>query len=352
MQVTSKVSSTLHLTASAMSVIKRATFIFLLTTLLAAAGGEALARSALGAGLPAPSVGADNFLLDAKLYALESQIRRDGRIDCLFVGSSVTNSDIDPAIVAQAYAAQTGESIHCYNIGIPVMTADNTIVFSRALIQRFHPRVVFFTVLPRDISPFQYNADYIENSVWVKYNSGQPSLHGWLVNNLYAYRYLLSWRYLLVVENRIKRSTEIEALTCDGFQPAQGIHPPDPKNPFSSAQELQEIWKDQNHSSSILKVGALQTQYTRVIVIEGPLNRSLDVIGASPQAWSAYETEYLPKLAELLNGSSTTLWRTDSISAQIPFAHWYDWRHLNAEGAQTFSQWLGELLAENKWIFE
>ena len=330
----------------------RGILLFLWTLPLIALSAEALARSPLRAGLPTPSIGADSFILDAKLYALESLIRRDGRVDCLFVGSSVTNSDIDPAVVEKNYREQTGETIHCYNIGIPVMTLDNTVAFTNALIKRFHPKVVFFTVLPRDISPFQFNADFIENSAWVQHNTGGPSLTGWLVNNSYAYRYNLSWRTLLLPENRIKIKTETESLTPQGFQPAQGVHPPDPNNPFSTAQELQSIWDDPAHMASITSALALQTQGTQLVLIEGPLNRSADVIGASQSAWDAYESAYLPPLAQMLTAGNIPFWRTDEISKHIPFPHWYDWRHLNAEGAQTFSEWLGAQLVQNNWLFK
>ncbi len=326
--------------------------LFLWTIPLVALGAEALARSPLGAGLPTPSIGADSFVLDAKLYALESQIRRDSRVDCLFVGSSVSNSDIDPAVVEKIYREQTGETIQCYNIGIPVMTADNTVAFSRALIQRFHPKVIFFTVLPRDISPFEFNADFLENSAWVQHNIGNPSLSGWLVSNSYAYRYFLSWRYLLIPANRVKRNAETASLTPKGFQPAQGVHPPDPNNPFSTAQELQKIWDDPAHMASITSALTLQTQGTQLVLIEGPLNRSSQVIGASQSAWDAYESAYLPPLAQALKANNIPFWRTDEISLQIPSAHWYDWRHLNSQGALTFSQWLGEQLSQNSWLFK
>ena len=86
---------TLHIKISKSSPLLRGILYFLVTIPLVLLAAEIVARSPLGTILPAPTVNADSFLFDAKIYALEGQVRRDGGLDCLFLGSSVANVDID-----------------------------------------------------------------------------------------------------------------------------------------------------------------------------------------------------------------------------------------------------------------
>ncbi len=67
---------------------------------------------------------------------------------------------------------------------------------------------------------------------------------------------------------------------------------------------------------------------------------------------SAYQNDYLPSLLDILEANDIPFWRTQEISIQIPRSHWYDWLHLNSEGAVTFSEWLGEQMADNAELFK
>lgn len=338
---------TLQLKLSKSSPLLRGILYFLLTIPIIILTAEIVARSPLGNLLPAPSVYADSFLFDAKIFALESQVRRDGRLDCLFIGSSVANVDIDPAIIEQVYRERTGKSIHCYNLGLPAMTIENATALADASIARFHPKVVFYAILSRDIDHVTASANFIEQSDWLKFNRGKDSLQGWLVNHSYAWRYFLTWRYWLVTPNRAKMDSETIFLTPKGFQPAQGINDPYPENQTMTPERLTRIWDDPNHAQVVNDFLALRQKSVTLVLIEGPVYRD-----PNANTWPAYTSNYLPTLQSLLKTSGVPFWRTDEISVQIPKPHWYDWLHLNSQGAVTFSQWLGEQLADNEQLFK
>jgi len=338
---------TLHIKISKSSPLLRGILYFLVTIPIVLLAAEIVARSPLGNLLPAPSVNADSFLFDAKIYALEGQVRRDGGLDCLFLGSSVANVDIDPEIVERVYLEQTGEPIHCYNLGLPAMTIENAAALADVAITRFHPKVILYTILSRDIDHTVASADFIEKSGWLKFNRGKSSLHGWLVNHSYAWRYFLTWRYWLVTPNRAKMDSETTWLTSKGFQPAQGINDPYPKNQTMTPERLTQLWDDPGHAQVVKDFLALQKKDVKLIFIEGPVYRD-----PNTDTWPAYETSYLPPLQRLLETGGVPFWRTDAIAVQIPKPHWYDWLHLNSQGAVTFSQWLGEQLVENAWLFK
>jgi hypothetical protein len=338
---------TLDIKTSKSSPLLRGILYFFLTIPLFLLGAEIAARSPLGTILPAPSVNADSFLFDAKVYALERQVRRDGGLDCLFLGSSVANVDIDPEIVERVYLEQTGETIHCFNLGMPAMTIENANALADAVITRFHPKVILYTVLSRDIDHRVASADFIEKSDWLKFNRGQFSLNGWLVNHSYAWRYFLSWRYWLVTPNRPKMDSETQWLTSKGFQPAQRVNDPYPENQTMTPERLTQLWDVPQRAQAVKDFLALQQKGANLVFIEGPVYHD-----PNADTWPVYEADYLPSLQRLLEADGVPFWRTDAIAVHIPKPNWYDWLHLNSKGAVTFSQWLGEQLADNEWLFK
>lgn len=323
---------------------------FLLTLPMVLLAAEIAARSPLGSRLPAPSVQADSFLFDAKIYQLESQMRRDGQLDCLFLGSSVANSDIDPLIVEQVYHAQTSETIHCYNLGLPAMTIETATAIAEAAIERFRPRVIIYTILPRDVHDTIANVEYLAQTDWVQYNRGRPSLNGWLVNHVYGWRYFLTWRYWLLIPNRLKMAEETRHLTAKGYQPALNVREPYIENLTMTPARLRQAWDDPRQRQAVETFLALQQTGTAIIFLEGPAYHESD--SSDAETWRAYDGEYLPSLIQILEEAQIPFWRTQTLAKQIPKEHWYDWLHLNQHGAVTFSQWLGEMMAKNTRLFE
>lgn len=328
----------------------RGIFYFLLTVPLVLLAAEIVARTPPGSLLPAPSVNADNFLLDAKIYALENQVRRDGTLDCLFLGSSVANSDIDPAAAEQVYHEHTGKIVHCFNLGLPAMTLETATALADAAITRFHPKVILLAILPRDLHDTIANVDYLARIDWIKYNRGLPSLNGWLVNHSYAYRYFLTWRYWLALPNRAKMEAETHPLTPQGFQPAQGFRQPYIENLTMTPARLRETWSDPRQIQAVEAFLALRQKDVKIVFLEGPAYHASDLSDA--ETWRVYETEYLPTLNQILDENGIPFWRAQSIAAEIPKEHWYDWLHLNSAGANTFSEWLGREMAGNAGLFK
>lgn len=344
--------STLRLFPSKSSPLLRGLILFLVTIPILIAAVEIAARTPLGNLFPAPSVEADSFIFDKKLYLLEKQVRRDGGIDCIFLGSSVANADIDPARIESVYRQRTGETIHCFNLGFPAMTIENATALGEAVIARFHPKVIIYPILSRDIDHVSASADFLEESIWTRYQRGQAnSFKAWLVDHSYTYRYYLTWRYWLNVPNRAKMEAEVMFLSAQGFQPTTGINTPYPQNVTMTPKRLTDMWTVPSRAEAVKHFLALGQMGTRIVIIEGPVYYD-SADAASQPSKIAYEEKYIPPLVDMMRAHGILFLRTDEIAAQIPKPHWYDWLHLNNDGAATFSQWLGEQLAENAWLFE
>ena len=342
---------TLHLAPSKSSPLLRGLILFLVSIPIVIAFVEVAARTPLGNLFPAPSVAADSFIFDKKLYLLESQFRRDGTIDCIFIGSSIANADVDPAVIEKIYRERTGESLRCFNFGFPAMTVENATALGEAVIARFHPKVLIYPMLSRDIDHVAASADFIETSTWTRYQRGlDRSITGWLVNHSYTYRWYLTWRYWLNIPNRSKIATEVTFLSQKGFQPATGINDPYPQNVTMTLNRLTGMWSAKSRVKAMSRFFALKNSGTRIVLVEGPVYYD-PADATSLTAKTAYEEKYIAPLADMAKAQGVLFLRTNGIAAQIPKAHWYDWLHLNIEGAATFSQWLGEQLAENASLF-
>ncbi|MBV6396217.1 MAG: hypothetical protein HFACDABA_01811 [Anaerolineales bacterium] len=335
---------TFHLACSRTSPFLRGLTGFLLTFLIVVFALEAGGRSPLGNRLPAPSVQGDSFLFDAKVYALEQQARRNGRLDCIFIGSSVTNSDIDPQALEQVYFEQTGEPIHCFNFGYPAMTVENAAVFADSVIAKFSPRLIVYTFIPRDVIFSDLNVDFLQQSAWLQ--THPRDLHDWLIQNSYAYRYYQTWRYLLLPPNREKRVTELTHLTDKGFQPTYDIRDPYPQTINFTVDLLAQTAATDYTRRHLKQLLARQDDTVHILLVEAPIYRE----AADAALWQAYENEYIPLIEELAHANNTAFIRTAKISSAIPRPHWYDHLHLNFDGALTFSRWLGGVLASRRGL--
>jgi hypothetical protein len=300
---------------------------------------EAVARSLLGLMIPPPSVGADSFEFDAKVYYLEQSIRRRGPLDCLIVGDSMTNNGPDPRLVEETYRAATGSPLHCFNFGLPAMFLDATGPLAEALVNRFQPKLLIVVLSARN---FEESVDfpirYVGSSDWSRYNLGSPSLRGWAVNSLYGYRYTLSLQYWLTPSNRESFSDTWRMITHEGFSPADG---------FGEERELDPAPPEFQRSYPPAQTGfdrllELPRTGVSVLVVDAPIR---------PDVYSAWEATYFrPYIAymqDTLSQHDIPFWLTQDVSGRVPAGGWYDIQHVNENGVPLFSTWLGEQLARD-----
>ncbi len=298
---------------------------------------ELVMRSPLGYIVP-PSVGADNFQFDLKTYYLEQFIRQRGGLDCVILGSSLANSGLDPAVIEQVYAEKTGKSIRCFNFGLSALTLESGGELTRALVRRYPPKLLIVVLSPRDFST-EYGdlTAPLLRKEWVRQNLGQPSLRGWLANNLAGYRYALAFQYWLRPENRAPFLEEYRTLTHQGFAPLVGFRDPPKTFPaFKNFRPDPQAWQG---FQSIAALGGMQ-----VIFVEAPINpQYLEYYLETPQG---YEQRFIQPIQGELAGRGIAFLRTWDLAHTIPADSWYDSLHLNTKGVDVFSRWLGGQLSQ------
>ena len=299
---------------------------------------EIVARTPLGGMLPPPSVGADSFEFDIKVYYLEQSIRQRGALDCLIMGDSMANDGPDPLLVEQAYRSQTGAPLHCFNFGIPGLTLDASGPLAQALVRKFHPRLVIFLLASRDFVP-KYGGAYrhVASSDWTKYNLGEASFRGWVVNSLYAYRYSLLLKYWLNPSNRSNFVVAWHYISPQGFTPRHGIAPP--RRRLHAKQEF--TLDDREAQLGLQRLLQLKGDGGNLLVLDAPLKP--DYLAAFEQV---NKDQYIEPMSEVFEALDIPFWLTKDLSQAIPEEAWYDSLHVNQEGTRIFSGWLGQRLAK------
>lgn len=303
---------------------------------------------------PFPSLGSDNFYFDYKIYTLESQVRHEGPLDCIVVGSSVAHFNLDPAMLETAYNKKTGQKIRCFNIGIPALTVETAAPVTEAILKRYQPKIVIFIIMPRDLMAHEFSVRQLANNPWVAYQRGNTSPENWLRVNSYALRYFTTWQYWRTPSNRKKMSDETDLINpaIRGFSGRKGFNELSPPNWLVENDEnLQSIWQTEQTPQALERLTNLEKFNTKIIFIEAPAYSIVNLERQDP-AIQYYEQDYTAKLQAYLEEKNIPFWRTLEIGRQIPDSGWYDWLHLNSEGAQTFSQWVGEKLAETPELFK
>ncbi len=305
-----------------------------------------LGRSPLGLHLPPGFVTGSSPDFDFRIHYLEHFIRQNGGVDCLLIGSSQIANAIDPQVVEAAYFQKTGQTIRCFNFGLPSLTADTAGPLAEALVNKYQPRLVVFEVSPRSFSRrFGDITRYLSQDPWVLYQLGNYTFEGWARDNLLAYRYYLSLKTWLYPYNHKALRLAMESVDERGFAPATG-HRPAGESELSGLEIRFEkpFWK------GFLQVLDLQSK-TNVVIYESPVKEDyLNIYVEGGQA--AYDENFIAVINQELSQRGIPFWRAQlEISPNITADMWYDSRHVNHAGAIFVSEWMGETMATTAALF-
>jgi len=300
---------------------------------------EFVARTRLGYILPPPSVGADSFEFDIKVYYLEQDIRQRGALDCLIVGDSMANDGPDPLVIEQAYQAETGTPLHCFNFGMPALMLDASGPLTTALNNKFQPRLMIVMISARDFDPtYGVTFRHVASSDWTQHNLGKSSPRGWAVNSLYSYRYALFLQYWLNPLNRARFAEAWRDITPQGFTPLYG---------YGNTFDLTRPQADFQISDPTIQNGfdqllQLKRAGVNLLIVDAPV---------SPDYYEAYRDNlvepYIQSMQNTLGTHDIAFWLTRDLSTSIVSDGWYDAQHVNEIGVPVMSTWLGQQLAEH-----
>lgn len=328
----------------------RLTFFFLLVLF---GIGEWITRlDAFQAPLTPPKMGSRHYQLGHKLALLEAEVKKNGGIDCIMVGSSIVDVGFKPDSFQDVYLDLTGRQIRCFNFGIDGSTVASSAALVKILVEDYSPRLLIFGTDPRDyvLPSIDEYPVVILATPWVAYRQGDFSLDGWLQDHSYLHRYrqhfsrLLRFRF----ENTLWSETQLNhPILPDGFTKLTKVgdyinDPPDPQDDSFEITYFNQIYSnyemlDENILAleSILAYSGSETQ---VVVVEMPMADGLYYFFGNGDA--DYD-RFIARVDELTNRYNIPFWRTETMDL-IPDDGWSDYSHLNVTGAEIFSAWLGE----------
>lgn len=306
--------------------------------------------------LTPPKMGSRHYQLGHKLALLDAEVKRNGPIDCVMVGSSMVDVGFNPNSFQTGYHETAGRDIRCFNFGIDASSAVSTAALVKILVEDYHPRILIFGTDPRDYGIASDDRDpaVILNTSWVQYRQGDFSVEGWLLDHSYLFRYRqhLSRLMRFNFQGTLWSATQLNLpIQPTGFTPLSTIstyinNPPDPldtsyevtyyKNIYSSYHVLDE------NLAAMEAIMDYNRSKTQVILVEMPVSDGLYYFFGNGE--SDYN-RFIAPVSELANLHQVPFWRTEPLDS-IPDDGWSDYSHLNTKGAQIFSTWLGEQVGE------
>lgn len=304
--------------------------------------------------------------LSRKLDQLETIAAQKGSIDCLFLGNSMVLRGFDPESFALAYQNQTGQSIQCFNFGIQGMPAAGAGALVNVLVDDFQPRILFYGVDPYDfsINPNAKESTIVTEMAWLRYRQGEFNPKGWLVENSVLYKsrkaiYLLLRFDIDRAFNNWDQLDDEGLSALNGYDPVPEIilsvmSPPDSDDGSKLVQFLYDLFSDftiyRENVSGLQEVISQSDKDLQVILVQMPVPPTyMHFFGEGEKDY-----ERFMKLVEDSAQNGQTSFIKTVPAAPIPDQGWIDYGHLNASGAEFFSQWLGaqfgRLVSEGKVV--
>jgi hypothetical protein len=199
----------------------------------------------------------------------------------------------------------------------------------------------------------------LESVPWARYEVGQPSLEGWLYAHSHLYRYvgvigqLLSFQ--LDVRQLLERTAEEHSVSADGYSaltepgPFDVSQPPDPKidhpyieHYFSAMSPFRLL---PENMAALDRILAMSGQPTQVILVEMPIIETYYAFFGNGEA--DYR-QFVAAVRDKAAAHDTSFVRMESLE-RLPVPDWFNYNHLNRDGAAIFSRWLGTAIGkENK----
>ena len=306
--------------------------------------------------LTPPKMGSSHYQLGHKLAWLNKEIKRNGAVDCLMVGSSMTDAGMNPIIFQNTFWEVTGSDLHCFNFGINASSAASTAVMTRILIEDYNPRLLVVGTDPRDYALPLDDPDVVAvlDSTWIRYRLGDFSLDGWLtdISYLYRYRQHVSRLIRFAFKDTLWSDTKLnDPFLPNGYTPINTVNfkvdaPPDPLDTSYEVTYYSRIYSPYKMLDVNLNALAQIMEYSRtgiqVIVVEMPVSDGLYHFFGNGKA---DYNHYIASVSELADQYNVPFLRTEPLDL-IPYDGWSDYSHLNTTGAEAFSLWLGRQVGD------
>ena len=316
-------------------------------------GEIAFRQSAIQNHFLGPQIGSRHGQFDQQWARLEKLEASGEPIDCILLGNSMIWIDANPFVVADVFQSVTGQKIDCFNFGVSALPASSAGLLASVLVEKFHPKILVYGTAARDyaIPDMSEDAVVISDTPWLRYQNGSFSPEGWLYANskFYQYKNYLPKLILLGFEDVIPGYSDLPAYHDFGYDPKIGqridVSRPLDMEDIGSREARKWLYHynilDEN-LDGLRGVVQQSSQGVQVIVIEMPFHPSAYEFFSNGQ--SDYN-QFVQHVTQITTEGKVSFWRLQD-QPQISDPNWWDFFHMNFQGAEIFSRWLGQELGE------
>lgn len=295
--------------------------------------------------LPAPSLGSGHQNFDLKIALLDAFVKKEGGLDCLFIGPSTVNYGINPAVVRATFRRYTGHDLRCFNFGLAALSNPTTRLLMRLLVDRYHPRNIILGCFTGQDRFGVSTEERLAANPWVNYVLGRRTFRGWLTEHSVAFRYFLRLTIWLKQPDFSASVSALERQTApDGYSGTLRIMPnidrrPDPVKERENYVRFGHFSISPEHLRALEDLLRFKSR-VGLAVVEMPIHPTyLDFFGNGKADFDRV-TEETRARAE---SRGVPYWSPDEL--RFPSRAWWNRIHLNSNGADILSRWLGRKLA-------
>lgn len=332
------------------------TFLFAIGWLVLLIGGlEIMARStAIQAKLPAQGFGSSHRQFEVQLDRIIKRYNAEGRIDCLVIGNSHAARGIDPEFIEKALAEETGEEFVCQNFGLNSIDMRLAREMAGLLVKEYRPRFIILAVSYMDFDNHLggLGNPSIEATPWYQFKSGKLGLDGLIVDNFYSYRYYLGLDgnfFRGKSAQKDEHGTLFDSTFPNGHFPSPKVFDYSDLTAATQEELVEKYWYLEEFGKIVIEpleienFTALLADTTPIYVVETPF---LPLLYSASEGSIARHEQFSALAVRLADEYHHPFLPTQGI-VPIPDDGWLDFKHMNRNGAEVFSQWLGEQIAGN-----
>lgn len=291
-----------------------------------------------------PSLGGRHLQMEDQLARLERFAQKEGHVDCIFLGSSLVWMGFNPVTFEDAFFAETGQKIRCFNLGIGTLPVIAASALAELVIEKYQPWLLMYGTSARAyaIGPNAEDNTVILDTPWLQHQLGRRTPWTWLMSNSYALRYMRELSGLIRFDETAWTHLRNDEDITRGFFPRTEVVNEDHLRAaaMDAAQWLQPYEVLQVNLDSLTNIANQDRGTSQIIVVEMPVRE--DYFNDFTNGEADY-ARFVNLVSDTLAAKETLFLR--ATMGQIPDEGWWDKTHMNLIGADIYSQWLAEKIA-------
>lgn len=297
--------------------------------------------------LPNSNFGGRHEQLETQFARLDHVVAQEGPVDCFLLGDSLVWLGVDPEAFQNAYKDATGQSLHCFNFGVSAMPAVAAAQLAGYLVDTYDPKLLIYGVHARNLAvPLSdEESQIIINNPWFQYRRGTITVSNWIKAQSVIFQNLdyvdtlrrldmrtardpLGWQY------RQLHGFDAKARTLLDVDEAPNPEDPDQESGFKWYWNYQI---QEENLAAVRHIAELDDQERQVIVVVMPVHTNFKKFFRHGEQDYA---RFLSSVEETMAQTGTPFWVLEG-AVTIPTDGWFDYSHLNLDGASVFSAWFG-----------